>query len=84
MSKTKEQHLKIVSELLADQLGIDESGIQLEKNIYDDLGADSLDTVEITMALEERYGIEITDEQGDKFKTVADIVDYVCLHAADD
>jgi acyl carrier protein len=77
MKKTKEEHLQTVTSILADHLGVDESEITPDKNIYSDLGGDSLDTVELVMALEEEYNIEITAEQGDKFQTVADIVDYL-------
>lgn len=77
MKKTKEEHLQTVTSILADQLGVDESEITPDKNIYSDLGGDSLDTVELVMALEEEYDIQITEEQGDKFQTVADMVDYL-------
>ena len=70
-------HLKETQRILADQLGLDESDITPDKNIYQDLGADSLDTVEIIMAFEEEYDIEIENEEGEKWKTVADIVAYL-------
>ena len=69
--------------ILADQLGCSEADVTIDKNIYSDLGGDSLDTVELVMALEEEYNIEITSEQGEKFQTVADIVDYLFLHASE-
>ncbi len=70
-------HLTKTKRILADQLGIDESDISPEKDIIHDLGADSLDTIELVMAFEEEYDIEIEDEEAEKCKTVADIVAYL-------
>lgn len=83
MQKTKEDHLQAVASILADQFGINESDIALDKNLYTDLGADSLDAVELVMAIEEECGIEIKDDEAMKFQTVAHIVDYLVLHAGE-
>ena len=66
-----------VREIVAEQLGISEDEIKLETNFVDDLGADSLDTVELIMAFEEEFDIEIPDEDAQKIKTVKDIMDYI-------
>ncbi|WBW99752.1 acyl carrier protein [Oceanirhabdus sp. W0125-5] len=63
--------------IIADRLGIDESEIKLESNFVDDLGADSLDVVELVMALEEEFEIEIPDEDAEKVGSVNDVVKYV-------
>ena len=65
--------LKIVS----DQVGVSESDIKSESSFIEDLGADSLDTVELVMALEEEFSIEIPDEDAEKIKTVQHVIDYV-------
>jgi len=67
---------KIVK-LLAEQLGIDESTISMDTNITEDLGADSLDVVELLMASEEEFGITISDEDAIGFKTVGDVVSHI-------
>lgn len=66
-----------IKELIAEQLGVDEDSITLETNLIKDLEADSLDAVEIIMAIEETYDFEIPDEEAEKFQTVQDLVDYV-------
>ena len=66
-----------VINVLSESLNIDKSKIQLKSDIVDDLGADSLDSVEIIMALEERFGISITDEEAIDIKTVEDLVNKV-------
>ena len=66
-----------VKKIVAEQLNVDESEIKLESSFIDDLGADSLDTVELVMAFEEEFGIEITDEDADKIKTVGDAYNYI-------
>lgn len=78
-SKTMTEVLeKKVQELLVERLGIvDIKTVTLEVNLEDDLGADSLDAVEIVIALEEEFGIEIPDTEAEKFKTVGDIVKYI-------
>ncbi len=66
-----------VIKIIAEKLGIDESEIKPEASFIDDLGADSLDIVELVMELEEEYGIEIPDEDAEKIKTVQDAIDYI-------
>ena len=66
-----------IKELIAEQLGVDEDSITLETNLIKDLEADSLDAVEIIMAIEETYDFEIPDEEAEKFQTVQDLVNYV-------
>ncbi len=63
-----------ISQLLSEQLGCDKSKITLESEIIKDLGADSLDVVEMLMGLEEEFGIELSDEEAVNLKTVGDIV----------
>jgi len=66
-----------VKEIIAEQLGINEEDISLDSSLSDSLGADSLDVVEIVMALEEEFDLEITDEDADKFDAVNDFVEYI-------
>ncbi len=66
-----------VIKIIAEKLGIDESEVKPEASFIDDLGADSLDIVELVMELEEEYGIEIPDEDAEKIKTVQDAIDYI-------
>lgn len=66
-----------VKNIVMDQLNIDESEIKPETSFADDLGADSLDLVELIMALEEEFGFEISDEEAQKIKTVGEVVDYI-------
>ena len=65
-----------VKKIVAQQLGVAEDEIKLESSFVDDLGADSLDTVELVMALEDEFEIEIPDEQAEKITTVQQAVDY--------
>lgn len=69
-----------VKKIIAEQLGVDESEITNESHFIDDLGADSLDTVELVMALEEEFGIEIPDEDAEKIQTVGDVQKYIEEH----
>mgnify|MGYP000992420686 FL=1 len=71
-----------IKQIVADQLGIDEDQIVPEASFIDDLGADSLDIVELIMALEEEFDIEIPDEDAEKIKTVQDAIDYIKNHSA--
>ena len=66
-----------VKEIIVEQLGVEEDKVQLDTHLMKDLEADSLDAVEIIMAIEEEYGIEIPDEDAEKFQKVSDLVDYV-------
>ena len=66
-----------VKEIIVDQLGVDENQVKPEASFIDDLGADSLDTVELVMALEEEFDIEIPDEDAEKIASVQNAVDYI-------
>ena len=71
-----------VKEVIVDQLGVDEKEVTLEAKFIDDLGADSLDLVELVMALEEEYDTEISDEDAEKIQTVGDAIEYIKSHMA--
>ena len=66
-----------VKEIIVDQLGVDEKQLNPEAFFIDDLGADSLDTVELVMALEEEFDVEIPDEDAEKIATVQHAIDYI-------
>ena len=66
-----------VKKMIADHLGIDESKVMDDANFIDDLGADSLDTVELVMAFEEEFGSEISDSEAEKILTVGDAVKFI-------
>ena len=66
-----------VKKIVSDQLGTSIDEIQSDSSFVDDLGADSLDTVELVMALEEEFGTEIPDEQAEKITTVQQAIDYI-------
>ncbi len=66
-----------VKKIITEQLGVDEEDVTPEANFVEDLGADSLDTVELVMAFEEEFGIEIPDEDAEKIVTVQQAVDYI-------
>ena len=70
-----------VKKIIVDQLGVEEELVTSEASFVDDLGADSLDTVELVMALEEEFGIEIPDEDAEKITRVKEAVDYIDKHA---
>ncbi|OMH40103.1 acyl carrier protein [Desulfurobacterium indicum] len=69
-----------VKELIADRLGVDPEEVTPDASFVEDLGADSLDTVELVMALEEEFGIEIPDEDAEKIQTVGDAIEYIKNH----
>ena len=69
-----------VKEIVADRLGVDPDEVTPEASFIEDLGADSLDTVELVMALEEEFGIEIPDEGAEKIQTVGDAIEYIQKH----
>ena len=69
-----------VKKIVAEQLGVNESGVKNESSFVNDLGADSLDTVELVMALEEEFECEIPDEDAEKITTVQQAIDYVLAH----
>lgn len=66
-----------VKEIIVEQLGVDANQVTDEASFVDDLGADSLDTVELVMALEEKFDIEIPDEDAEKISTVSDAIEYL-------
>ncbi|MCR5834398.1 MAG: acyl carrier protein [Selenomonadaceae bacterium] len=66
-----------VKKIVKEQLGVEEEEIQMGSTFVDDLGADSLDIVELIMAFEEEFNIEIPDEKAEKIKTVEDVVKYI-------
>lgn len=70
-----------VSRIIVEQLGIEASTVKPAASFVDDLGADSLDRVELVMALEEAFGVEIPDDDAEKIVTVQDAIDYVQKHA---
>ena len=69
--------LSRVKKILKEQLGVEEDEIQMSSTFVDDLGADSLDIVELIMAFEEEFNIEIPDEKAEKIRTVGDVVKYI-------
>ena len=66
-----------IKEIVVEQLGVDADQVTPDANFVDDLGADSLDTVELIMAFEEEFDIEIRDTDAEKIKTVQDVMDYI-------
>ena len=70
-----------VKKIIVDQLGVEEELVTSEASFVDDLGADSLDTVELVMALEEEFGIEIPDEDAEKITRVKEAIDYIEKHS---
>ena len=66
-----------VKKIISEQLGVPEADVKPEASFVNDLGADSLDTVELVMALEEEFGVEIPDEDAEKIATVQNAIDYV-------
>jgi acyl carrier protein len=77
MSATIEQKVK---NIIADQLGVGEDEIKATSSFIEDLGADSLDIVELVMAMEEEFEVEIPDEEAENIKTVQDAVNYITTH----
>ena len=71
------EHFDKVKEIIVDKLGIEDSKISMEAKFIDDLGADSLDTVELIMQFEEEFGIEIPDEDAEELLSVGQAVDYI-------
>lgn len=73
-----------VRDLIVDQLGVSPDEVTREASFIDDLGADSLDTVELIMAFEEEFGLEIPDEDAEKMSTVGDAIEYLEKHVQED
>ena len=73
-----------VRDLIVDQLGVSPDEVTKEASFIDDLGADSLDTVELIMAFEEEFGIEIPDEDAEKMSTVGDAIEYLEKHVKEE
>ena len=71
---------KKVKEIISEQLGVAETEVTPEASFIEDLGADSLDIVELVMAFEEEYGLEIPDEDAEKIRTVKDVIGYIESH----
>jgi len=70
-----------VRDIVVEQLGVDAEEVTMESKFIDDLGADSLDIVELIMALEEEFDMEIPDEEAEKISTVGDVVEYIKAHS---
>ena len=70
-----------VKSIIVEQLGVDEEEVTADASFVDDLGADSLDTVELVMALEEEFGLEIPDEDAEKITSVKEAIEYIDGHA---
>lgn len=78
---TKEAIFDKVKSIIVEQLGVEESAVTPEASFVEDLGADSLDIVELVMALEEEFNCEIPDEDAEKISTVNDAVEYIKEHS---
>jgi acyl carrier protein len=73
----------MIKSIVVEQLGVDDDEVTLDASFTDDLGADSMDAVELVMAVEEEFGIEIPDEDAEKLGTVKELIEYVTAHPAD-
>jgi len=73
----REEIAKIVKDIIVEKLGVDGSEVSENASFVDDLGADSLDTVELVMDFEEKVGLEIPDEDAEKIRTVGDAINYI-------
>ncbi len=74
---TREEIAKIVKEIVVEKLSVDPNSVTEESAFVEDLGADSLDTVELVMEFEEKFNLEIPDEDAEKIKTIKDAIDYI-------
>ncbi len=81
MAETSTSIEERVKQIIVEQLGVDASEVAPQAHFVNDLGADSLDTVELVMALEEEFDTEIPDEQAEKIQTVGQAIDYIKAHA---
>ncbi len=73
----REEIFDKLKELVVDQLGVEEDEVTMEATMQDDLGADSLDLVDLVMSVEEEFGVKVADEDLESIKTVGDIVNYI-------
>ena len=80
MSDQEEDIIRRVKDLIADNLGVDPADIRTEASFIDDLGADSLDIVELVMAIEKEFDLEIPDEDAEEINTVQDAIGYIQSH----
>jgi acyl carrier protein len=80
-SDKQKEIIEKVKQIIGEQLGVEESEVTPSASFIDDLGADSLDTVELVMALEENFDLEIPDEAAEKIRTVQDAIDYISKHS---
>ena len=79
----QEEIFEKVKKIIVEQLGVAETSVTMEASFIDDLGADSLDIVELIMALEEEFDMEIPDEDAEKIVTVSDVVDLSLIHISE-
>jgi len=77
VAESKKELIEKVKQIISEQLGVDEGEVTPSASFVDDLGADSLDQVELVMALEENFDLEIPDEDAEKIRTVQDAIDYI-------
>ena len=84
MALSKEEVYQKVKSVIVEQLGVSEDEVTVDASFTDDLGADSLDTVELVMAFEEEFNVEIPDEEAEKLTTVGDAVTYLVDRAKDE
>jgi acyl carrier protein len=82
--ETVKQIVEKVKQIIREQLGVEEDEITPTASFVDDLGADSLDTVELVMAIEEAFDIEIPDNDAEKMRTVQDVIDYIEKHSKEE
>ncbi|HEU0025668.1 MAG TPA: acyl carrier protein [Ktedonobacterales bacterium] len=81
-SGSKEEILTMLRPIIAEQLGVDEGEVKEEASFTDDLNADSLDLVEMIMSLEEKFHVQISDEDAEKITTVGEAVDFIYEHTS--
>ena len=81
MAEEKKEIVEKVKQIISEQLGVDENEVTPSASFVDDLGADSLDTVELVMRFEEEFNIETPDEDAEKIQSVRDAIDYIEKHS---